>query len=195
MSRRLYRCLLGLHPAVFRRRFAAEMLWIFDEAAGEGAGALFLDGLVSVARQWLLRGRTWVVPAAIAGGLLQVLVVLSLTYLKLEARGAHEPPPAHGGIAVIEQPAPGRGANHYVEPAGDFHLGSRQETTGYAWPCGLLVLFAIVLVYSTPAVRRPFPSRSRRDYGASGLGTYSQNGQRSTRASGRASPWLREKAN
>ena len=33
MSRSLYRLLLNLHPPAFRERFAAEMLWIFDEAA------------------------------------------------------------------------------------------------------------------------------------------------------------------
>lgn len=27
----LYRCLVRLHPAAFRREFANEMLWIFEE--------------------------------------------------------------------------------------------------------------------------------------------------------------------
>ena len=34
MLRSLYRRLLCLHPPAFRQRFAEEMLWIFDEAAG-----------------------------------------------------------------------------------------------------------------------------------------------------------------
>jgi hypothetical protein len=33
MMRKLYTCLLLTHPPVFRRRFAAAMLCIFDEAA------------------------------------------------------------------------------------------------------------------------------------------------------------------
>ena len=31
--RTLYRYLVHLHPPAFRREFAAEMIWIFDEAA------------------------------------------------------------------------------------------------------------------------------------------------------------------
>jgi hypothetical protein len=34
MIRLFYRCILRLHPARFRERFAAEMLEIFDEAKG-----------------------------------------------------------------------------------------------------------------------------------------------------------------
>src|SRR4029077_20245179 len=56
-SRSLYRCLLRLHPPSFQREFADEMLWIFDEiAAKQSTLPLFGDGLVSLARQWVLRG-------------------------------------------------------------------------------------------------------------------------------------------
>jgi hypothetical protein len=73
MTRALYRCLLQLHPPAFRRQFAGEMLWIFEEAsASEGAAALFADGLVSLARQWLLRSGSWKVIAAVVGALLEV---------------------------------------------------------------------------------------------------------------------------
>jgi len=73
MTRALYEWLLWLHPPAFRRQFAAEMLWIFDEASeSEGVVALLLDGLVSLMRQWLLRSGAWKVAAAVAGGLLQV---------------------------------------------------------------------------------------------------------------------------
>jgi CubicO group peptidase (beta-lactamase class C family) len=52
-----YRCVLRLHPPSFQREFAGEMLWIFDEvAAKEGTAPLFVDGLVSLGRQWALRG-------------------------------------------------------------------------------------------------------------------------------------------
>ena len=40
--RNCYRCLLWMHPAVFRREYGNEMLWIFDQTAGsQGAIALF----------------------------------------------------------------------------------------------------------------------------------------------------------
>src|SRR5207245_8571464 len=53
----LYRCLLRLHPPSFQREFSDEMLWTFDEiAAKQSTLPLFGDGLVSLARQWVLRG-------------------------------------------------------------------------------------------------------------------------------------------
>jgi CubicO group peptidase (beta-lactamase class C family) len=56
LSRSLYRCLVHMHPAAFRRRFAPEMLWIFDEIADHDARIeLFSDALVSLARQWIVR--------------------------------------------------------------------------------------------------------------------------------------------
>ena len=56
LSRSLYRCLLRVHPAQFRREFAEEMLWIFDEVtARDSAVPLLVDALVSLGRQWTLR--------------------------------------------------------------------------------------------------------------------------------------------
>ena len=56
MLRSLYRCVLHLHPPGFRKRFAAEMLSIFDHTAGKSAAVrLLADGLVSLVRQWILR--------------------------------------------------------------------------------------------------------------------------------------------
>jgi hypothetical protein len=72
--RALYRCLLWLHPPAFRRQFAEEMLWIFDES-GE-SGPLLLDGLVSLARQWLLRSGWWKTAAAVVLAMLQVGVMV-----------------------------------------------------------------------------------------------------------------------
>jgi hypothetical protein len=73
MTRILYRWLLWLHPPIFRREFAGEMLWIFDEAAAaEGVATLFGDACVSLARQWLLRSGAWKVAVALAGALFQV---------------------------------------------------------------------------------------------------------------------------
>lgn len=60
MLRYLYRCALSLHPAAFRRRFADEMLSIFDHASGTSAALkLFLDSLLSLLRQWMLRSEFW----------------------------------------------------------------------------------------------------------------------------------------
>jgi hypothetical protein len=73
MSRFLYRLILLLHPAGFRRRFGAEMLCIYEEArAGGTAGALFLDVFLSLARQWCLRSGSWKVALALVGACLQV---------------------------------------------------------------------------------------------------------------------------
>lgn len=51
-ARLTYRLLLRLHPEAFRRRFGAEMLWIFDVSAHQGQTAYMLyDGVRSVAIQ------------------------------------------------------------------------------------------------------------------------------------------------
>src|ERR1700746_1242665 len=90
-----YHFLLRLHPAPFRRQFAGEMQWIFDEAsASEGRFTLFLDGIVSLARQWILRSGSWKVPVAILGGLLQVtlggLGWLAVEHPSIAARTARD---------------------------------------------------------------------------------------------------------
>jgi hypothetical protein len=78
--RLLYTLLLWFHPPSFRRRFAGEMLWIFEEtAAREGAWQLLADGFASLLRQWFLRsGAVWKVPLAAAGGLLAPLLGMAL---------------------------------------------------------------------------------------------------------------------
>ncbi len=78
MIRWLYRWLLWLHPPAFRRQFADEMLWIFDEESSRGVTRLFADGLVSLARQWLVRSGVWKLLPAAAGGLLTLLAGLTL---------------------------------------------------------------------------------------------------------------------
>jgi non-heme chloroperoxidase len=56
MLRLVYYWLLRLHPAHFRKRFAEEMLSIFDEADDRfAASKLAADGFVSLLRQWTLR--------------------------------------------------------------------------------------------------------------------------------------------
>ena len=56
MGRLLYVWLVGLHPRHFRELFGGEMLGIYDEAWGNRTrGALFIDVLISLFRQWVLR--------------------------------------------------------------------------------------------------------------------------------------------
>lgn len=74
MSRRLYYLLLQLHPPEFRYRFAVEMLWIFDEISGSGGpSALFVDGILSLGRQWILRSG---LGKLLIGAALNALVVI-----------------------------------------------------------------------------------------------------------------------
>jgi hypothetical protein len=70
MIRRLYCCLIRLHPSRFRERYAAEMLEIFDESKGPSSfRVLMADAFISLIRQWLLRKRAWAgfVAAVLAG--------------------------------------------------------------------------------------------------------------------------------
>ena len=78
MTRALYRGLVALHPRAFRAQFTEEMLWIFDETAAAGrVGPIFADGLVSLARQWLIRRGTWKVAVAAIGGVLHISLISS----------------------------------------------------------------------------------------------------------------------
>ncbi len=69
--RTFYRFLLWLHPPEFRRQFAGEMQWIFDQSA-ESEGALCIDGLGSLARQWLLRSGWWKIALAMVLAMVQI---------------------------------------------------------------------------------------------------------------------------
>ncbi|HEX4137557.1 MAG TPA: hypothetical protein VHY84_23310 [Bryobacteraceae bacterium] len=104
MTRTLYASLLRLHPQAFRRQFAPEMLWIFDEAhVSEGAWILLFDLLASLCRQWLLRTGFWKVTAAIIGAALQMLPALNVfaRSRSLSIRPMAETPVEAQGFAVI----------------------------------------------------------------------------------------------
>jgi len=59
------RCVVKLHPRVFREQFGEEMMWIFEEATDtHGAFRLLGDGLFSLARQWAFRPRSLEVAVA-----------------------------------------------------------------------------------------------------------------------------------
>ena len=74
MATRLYRWLVRLHPPSFRERFGAEMLCVYDEADCGERRHLLSDGVVSLARQWVVRSRYWVVGVAVLGALLQLVL-------------------------------------------------------------------------------------------------------------------------
>jgi C-terminal processing protease CtpA/Prc len=60
MLRRIYRCVLRLHPPAFRSRFGDEILSIFDQATGRFSGfRLLMDNMLSLVRQWTLRPEFW----------------------------------------------------------------------------------------------------------------------------------------
>jgi hypothetical protein len=100
MTRTLYRGLVWLHPAVFRREFAGEMLWIYDETAQTGGvAALFLDGFVSLGRQWFLRSGYWKILAALACALFQ-LMIASAVMLRVGQFRARLAYPMDGGIGL-----------------------------------------------------------------------------------------------
>jgi hypothetical protein len=106
MMRSLYRSVLLLHPPDFRRQFAGEMLWIFDEAsASEGAIKLLGDGVLSLIRQWMLGSGAW---KLVAGALLAIMQLLFLSGLAhIERAGAATPHPLpaslHSGDIVFSQ--------------------------------------------------------------------------------------------
>lgn len=176
MNRAIYRCLLRLHPAVFRDRFAAEMLWLYDEmVSAEGAAALLADGLASLARQWLVRRLTWTAAAAVIGGMLEVGLVLSLSHdvysgraravkrvsISETAASAESDRPARR--IAKQNPAassadPPNAVNRQTVPVSALPVGDA--------PLGFAVLFGIVFVYAChrrrfqPTVRsRPAMSR------------------------------------
>ncbi len=72
MAARLYGWLVRLHPPAFRERFGAEMLCVYDEAQRGERPGLWLDGVASLARQWVARTGYWIVGVAALGALLQL---------------------------------------------------------------------------------------------------------------------------
>jgi hypothetical protein len=163
MSRTIYRCLLRLHPPSFREQFADEMLWIYDQAAAsDGLSRFFTDGFVSLVRQWLFRRGAWVAPAAIVWGLLQVMIVLALT------SAANEP----NSVRRVATPSTPSATTRYRDSAnptgtteGSFGgpvATSTQDAEANHGSWGFIILFAILLVYSVPGVRRAFRFRIAR---------------------------------
>ncbi|HLK64126.1 MAG TPA: hypothetical protein VKU19_11840 [Bryobacteraceae bacterium] len=74
MAARFYRWLVRLHPPAFRDRFGAEMLCVYTEADCGERPRLLADAALSLARQWLVRSRYWIVGGAVLAALLQITV-------------------------------------------------------------------------------------------------------------------------
>ena len=113
MTRILYRWLLWLHPPAFRREFAGEMLWIFEEASAEGVAPLFADGLISLLRQWLLRSGPWKLAAAVIGGLVEVTAggLGGLMFMRAQmtahlAAAQLKPPPTQAEVMAMNNLIP-----------------------------------------------------------------------------------------
>ncbi|HEY4382380.1 MAG TPA: hypothetical protein VGN01_18665 [Acidobacteriaceae bacterium] len=99
MMRFLYVQLLRMHPATFRGKYAAEMLWIYEETErSEGSFALLVDGVVSLLRQWFLRWGLWRFAAAAAGAVLQAEVFGRLWFLPRTHAGKVMPSVANAPI-------------------------------------------------------------------------------------------------
>lgn len=132
MRRFLYRCLVALHPPAFRRRFADELLWIFDESRGRDTTRFFCDVLISLVRQWVVRSGIW---KAAAGATVSGLMIFGCGYsLQVALASALERGnPGHFEEAQHGELANPTGAsNERYDPARTLQLerGSAKE----AWP-------------------------------------------------------------
>ncbi|MBV8842271.1 MAG: hypothetical protein JO307_05610 [Bryobacterales bacterium] len=86
MTRTLYRALLLLHPPTFRRRFAGEMLCVFDDACAQSAAAGFCMSIaLSLFRRWFRHPVLWRTTGAIAGGVVTLLPGIANSRLRFRA--------------------------------------------------------------------------------------------------------------
>jgi hypothetical protein len=105
VTRSLYQGLVWLHPPAFRAEFGGEMQWIFDQIFGEGSpggvAALFVDAVVSLLRQWIVRYGTWKIAAAFVGGILHMWLVFACLMLRPPLPRILEPAEEPCGTAVL----------------------------------------------------------------------------------------------
>ena len=103
IARKVYRLLLYLHPLTFRERFAREMLWVFDQSAGdESILTLLADVAFSLLKQHLA---TDTAPRC-ANSLFQQTHADHLHVLRFFQAGAVGLPLFIGFILLLQQPVP-----------------------------------------------------------------------------------------
>jgi hypothetical protein len=103
-ARFAYRQLLRLHPASFQDEFGTEMLWIFDEEYSQGGAAyMFLDGAISLLRQFsrvekdpgqlsIASGEIVTGPGIGPARLLQAGITFSVIFFSLMRLASHPSP-------------------------------------------------------------------------------------------------------
>jgi Ca2+-binding EF-hand superfamily protein len=176
--RAIYILLLRLHPRRFRREFAEEMLWIFDQARGMVEGmALVGDAMRSLATQWMFRsefGDQPVVamagpaadrvpsfytseseippPAALVNGLLGAFVVFGMASFALMHSGGNGRLTTYSSNQFHEG-APGNGGDP-VDVQSKAVSAAGQPTAG-APPMGPLESLKAMLGESAPTPSSP----------------------------------------
>src|SRR5215471_17713649 len=89
MRRAFYRSMLLMHPPSFRRRFADEMLCVFEDAHLEGQAAGFCASItLSLVRKWFWNPVLWRTAGAIAGGLFTLLCSAISRGLRLQTKAS-----------------------------------------------------------------------------------------------------------
>ena len=89
MKRAFYRGMLLLYPPSFRRRFADEMLCLYEDAAGDQRTAGFcINMTLSLIRKWFWNPVLWRTAGAIAGGVFTLLCVAVSRGLRLQTKAS-----------------------------------------------------------------------------------------------------------
>jgi Ca2+-binding EF-hand superfamily protein len=173
--RAIYILLLRLHPGWFRRAFAEEMLWIFDQAQGTvGAMALVGDAVRSLATQWMFRSEVGdepvaamadripsfytseseiPPPAALMNGLVGAFVVFGLASFALMHSGGNGRLYTYSSNQFHEG-APGNGGDPVAVKA---EPGSAGQPAASAPAMGPLEKLKAMLGESAPSVPRSEP--------------------------------------
>jgi len=81
IQRSTYRMLLWLHPPAFRRHFADEMTWVFEEAVRDRQASGFCaDVAASLLRHWARQPMLWIIAGAITGPALAAFWMSAATH-------------------------------------------------------------------------------------------------------------------
>ena len=103
IARYIYRLLLSLHPPAFQERFAREMLWVFDQTAGdEGVLSLLADVAFSLFKQHVATDAT---PRR-AGSLFQQSPAESLHIMRIVQASGVALPLLFAFFSLLQQSVP-----------------------------------------------------------------------------------------